>query len=378
MKKINSLLILMLMSIGLYAQDSLDCPVMANFTYEIDGGNLNLTNTTTGATMPLYSWSVDGLSSWEENPTFPTADFEESENVCLTVYDSLEDCSDTYCMLIYFLEDSLADSTGCEIEASFTYTISGGMLHLTNTTIGADMPLYNWSVDGLSSWEENPSFPTTDFEDSEDVCLTVYDSLEDCSDTYCMLIYFADDSLDDSTDCVIDASFTYVIEGDELVLTNTTTGEESPLYYWSVDGLSSSEEHPTFSTVDFEDEEEICLTVYDSLADCSDTYCLTIYLADDSTWTDSTAGIMTFNQTNLTIFPNPVQNVLHLSFDQLDRQTTIYFFNQVGQLVMTEQISEGTVLHEINVSDLNTGMYVIYIQSDQENALPQQYKFIKK
>ena len=68
--------------------DSTDCLVEASFTYEISGGYLNLTNTTSGAEYPVYSWWVDGLSSWEENPSFSRAFFEYEENVCLEVYDS--------------------------------------------------------------------------------------------------------------------------------------------------------------------------------------------------------------------------------------------------------------------------------------------------
>lgn len=290
MKKINSLLFMLFLSTGLFAQDSLDCPVSASFTYEIEGGMLNLTNTTMGATMPYYNWSVDGLSSWEENPSFSTAEFEAEENVCLTVYDSLEDCSDTYCMLIYFADDSLDDSTDCPVDASFTYLIEDGLLNLTNTSTGATMPIYNWSVDGLSSYEEHPSFPTDDFEDEEIICLELYDSLEDCSDTYC----------------------------------------------------------------------------------------LTIYLEDDSTWTDSTARITGLEPLEVNLYPNPVNDVLNLSFGQLDQEMKILIFNQLGELILSDYMSAGTPVHEMNVATLNRGIYIIYIQPENEAALPQQYKFVKQ
>lgn len=61
MKKITTLLFMVLLGIGSYAQDSLDCPVEASFTYEIEDGFLNLTNTSTGVIGAFYSWSVDGL-----------------------------------------------------------------------------------------------------------------------------------------------------------------------------------------------------------------------------------------------------------------------------------------------------------------------------
>jgi hypothetical protein len=270
------------------AQDTLGCDLIASFTYTVSGETLYLTNTSTDEPVwSFYDYTVDGLSSSLENPTFPTTDFETSELVCLTVYDSTEECIDTYCLTIFFEDDTIVDdTTGCELVADFTYTVSGGLLYLTNTSTGEPLwPFYSWMVDGLTSSLENPTFSTADFEASEEVCLTVYDSLEDCMDTYCLTIYFEDDTLvDDSTECELIANFTYTISGGMLNLTNTSTGEPFwPFYSWMVDGLTSSLENPSFPTADFEATEEVCLTVYDSLEDCMDTYCLTIYLDDDTT-----------------------------------------------------------------------------------------------
>lgn len=384
MKKITTQLFMVLLGIGSYAQDSLDCPVEASFTYEIEDGFLNLTNTSTGVIGAFYSWSVDGLTSWEENPSFSTITFEAEENVCLTVWDSIEDCSDTYCELIAFDvvdDDSVfIDSTDCEVEASFTYEIEGGYLNLTNTTTGAEYPVYSWWVDGLSSYEENPSFPTDGFEYEENVCLEVYDSLGDCFDTYCMLIYFSDDSIDveDSTDCDVEASFAYVVDGGTLNLTNTSTGADAPIFIWSVDGEYSYDENPIFSTDAFETEEEICLEVYDSLADCSDTYCLTIYLGDDSTWTDSTLSMITYTQNEVKLYPNPVNDQLNVSFSNLDQSAQILLYNQVGEFVSREQVSAGTSLHQMDVDQLSKGMYILILQSDDVSTPPQQFKFIKQ
>lgn len=278
-------------------------------------------------------------------------------------------------------EDSVfTDSTDCLVEASFTYEISGGYLNLTNTTSGAEYPVYSWWVDGLSSWEENPSFSTAFFEYEENVCLEVYDSLGDCSDTYCMVIYFGDDStdIDDSTDCIAEASFTYEIEGGMLNLTNTSSGADAPVFIWSVDGLYSYEENPSFSTAEFEDEEEICLEVYDSLADCSDTYCLTIYMGDDSTWTDSTMSVITYSETEVNLYPNPVNDQLNVSFTNLNQPAQVLLYNQVGEFVRTERVNAGTNLHQMDVNQLSKGMYILILQSEDVTIPPQQFKFVKQ
>ena len=150
MKKIILFTILGLFGISAGAQDTTGCALIANFTYTVSGETLSLTNTSTDEPFwPFYSWTVDGLISSLENPTFPTTDFETCEEVCLTVYDSLEDCMDTYCMTIFFEDDTLVhDSTGCEVITNFTFVRSEETIFFTNTSTGepADV-MYRWYID---------------------------------------------------------------------------------------------------------------------------------------------------------------------------------------------------------------------------------------
>jgi len=285
-------------------------------------------------------------------------------------------------MVLFGTGSFAQDSLDCPVEASFTYEIEDGYLNLTNTSTGVIGAFYSWSADGLSSYDEDASFSTAFFEAEENVCLTVWDSIEDCSDTYCELIAFEvvdeDSVFTDSTDCLVEASFTYEISGGYLNLTNTTSGAEYPVYSWWVDGLSSWEENPSFSTAEFEDEEEICLEVYDSLADCSDTYCLTIYMGDDSTWTDSTMSVITYSETEVNLYPNPVNDQLNVSFTSLYQPAQVLLYNQVGEFVRTERVNAGTNLHQMDVNQLSKGMYILILQSEDVTIPPKQFKFVKQ
>ena len=202
MKKLFLIAIASILSIGAIAQDTTDCALFVNFSYTVDDDNIYFTNTPTGEPLgPIYSWTIDGLTSALENPTFSRAGFEATETVCLTVHDAPFECAGERCELIDFemLDDTIIiiiDSTDCLLSTSFTYTVAGDMLYLTNTSTGepAD-PNYSWSVDGLYSSEENPSFSTADFEATEEVCLTVYDSSEFCIDTYCLTLAFEGDTV---------------------------------------------------------------------------------------------------------------------------------------------------------------------------------------
>lgn len=366
------------------------CELDASFTYSISGGTINFSNTSTGEpAFPFYDWTIDGLSSAMENPSFPTADFEASEEVCLTVFDSLEDCIDTYCTTIFFDDDDSTGTgddstgTGCALSAYFTYTITGGTLNLFNGSTGEPaFPFYDWTVDGMTSFLENPTFSTAGFEPTEVVCLTVYDSLEDCIDTYCTTIYFgADDTTGgDSTGCALAASFTYSVAGGTLSLTNTSTGEPPfPEYTWTVDGMTSYEENPTFSTTDFEESEEVCLSVFDSTEDCFDIYCMTIYFNDDSTGgTDSTASLTFDTKKPIDIYPNPAKEVLNIAFNGNDNIQYLAIYSITGEMILAKQITAATEQYSLDVNSLPRGVYVIQLTDPTNPEKGITKKFVKE
>jgi hypothetical protein len=386
MKKLFLIAIASIFSSGAIAQDTTDCALFVNFSYTVDDDNIYFTNTSTGEPLgPIYSWTIDGLTSALENPTFSRAGFEATETVCFTVHDAPFECAGERCELIDFemLDDSIIiiiDSTDCLLSTSFTYTVAGDMLYLTNTSTGEPADAnYSWSVDGLYSSEENPSFSTLGFEAYEEVCLTVYDSVESCFGTYCELIYLDGDTIIDSTDCLLNASFTIALDGGMLNLFNTSTGEPFGAFYnWSVDGLYSSEENPSFSTADFEATEEVCLTVYDSSEFCIDTYCLTLAFEDDSVIVvDSTAGIFSAEKVSMELFPNPVKDVLTIKVSNSNGTKQVNVYSAYGELVRVEQIARENSQIILDLTDLTNGIYIVTIIDEENPDLIIREKLIK-
>ncbi len=86
---------------------------------------------------------------------------------------------------------------------------------------------------------------------------------------------------------------------------------------------------------------------------------------------EPTLGVNSFgNNTNtVSIFPNPVQNTLTISSEQ--NITKVEIYNMLGQNIASPK--EG---NEINVSDLNTGIYIARITFD--NGAVANERFIKK
>lgn len=74
----------------------------------------------------------------------------------------------------------------------------------------------------------------------------------------------------------------------------------------------------------------------------------------------------------ITLYPNPVENELNISlFEQKEKASGFKIINELGQQVSSGYLSESP----INVSKLNTGIYIIELNNGQEKVAK---KFIKK
>lgn len=62
---------------------------------------------------------------------------------------------------------------------------------------------------------------------------------------------------------------------------------------------------------------------------------------------------------SISLFPNPVQDILHIQTGAKDQSYTAQIYNTQGQLVSSESITAGT--GTIDVSALGHGMYLIHI-----------------
>ena len=282
-------------------------------------------NTSTGSPNLSYYWDFgDNSFSTAANPTHTYAN-SGTYMACLTVIDSVNNCSDTYCDTIYIP----GTPTGCT--ASFQVT--------TIDTIGIFSGFAGTSLPGISYfWDYGDN--TVDYGQFTQhvyanpgtyvVCLTVSDSSGNCSDTYCDSVVIStggtggggsglciDPSLIDTTVgcftvfnpvCGCD-SVTYpnpCVAQNYFGVTNWTQGPCGggpagggcqAFFRDSIVGLSavfigiSNSMNPNLDYLwDYGDNNfgsgpfvqhtyanagtyVVCLTVIDSLAGCTDTYC---------------------------------------------------------------------------------------------------------
>lgn len=127
-------------------------------------------------------------------------------------------------------------------------------------------------------------------------------------------------------------------------------------YSWDFgDGDSSSDQNPTY-TFSGNGVYEICLTV--SNENSSNTSCRTIMLG-------TTAVGDEFLQADISLFPNPVQDDLILSFhDYIPMEGVLVLYGTQGRKIAKYDIQSG--MNRVNMSGLQTGIYLYQVLDGQQ------------
>lgn len=223
-----------------------------------------------------YFWSVQGMgmffNSYDMNPVFnfPAAGTYE---VCVEVYDSLINCSDTECLTIQVLSGN-GNNCGGTISTSIDSSGQGLVYTFTANATGVAPFTYNW-FDGSTA--QIDVFVPGNINWDGIVCVEITDATG-CIVTICDTVpvvnlgcqaYFTwhPDSLLGSplpavwfTDQSADASYWYWDFGD-----NTFSTDQNPLHTYSSTGTYV-----------------VCLTIVNADQSCTDTYCETVLVGNNN------------------------------------------------------------------------------------------------
>jgi len=163
------------------------------------------------------------------------------------------------------------NTTACV--ANFTSTSSGLTTSFTNTSTGINSvgTVFNWNFgDGSSSSAVNPSH-TYRASGTYTVCLTISNPNTNCNDTICKNVI-----IQNSTSCI--ANFNKSIQGNTGVFNSTSTGVgPGTMYRWSLTPANGSTQNffgPSLTTTSLNPGAyTICLTIQDSMRQCSSIKC---------------------------------------------------------------------------------------------------------
>ena len=74
----------------------------------------------------------------------------------------------------------------------------------------------------------------------------------------------------------------------------------------------------------------------------------------------NTLGSQNFIESNFKAYPNPVKNILNLSYSK--EISTVEIFNMLGQKVLIRNLN--TSQGQIDMSNLNSGNYIVKVTVD--------------
>ena len=98
---------------------------------------------------------------------------------------------------------------------------------------------------------------------------------------------------------------------------------------------------------------------------------------EDTTNYDSSLGIESFDESNLNlvIYPNPAQDFIAIQSNMVPENLKLELINELGQVILTNQILQGSTLSIMEIHTLYDGIYFLRV-SKQNNS--KTYKIIIK
>lgn len=166
-------------------------------------------------------------------------------------------------------------------------------------------------------------------------------------------------------------------------LYNYSTGSSASTYYWDFgDGTTSTLSNPSH-TYAVTGNYYVCLTVSDSA--CSDTFCDSAFFNRG----EIGAGVKSLNvikanvgikeidpQINFSIYPNPAESELTISFANNNlEKTLISIYDVMGRIVSPEKSQIQNTIINVDISNLTPGIYLLKVVDGGRTTTK---RFVKK
>lgn len=367
-------------------------------------------NCSNGGVSPYaYFWTFsNGSTSTPESDPTITFTSAGAFAVCLTTFDS-NVCEDMTCVTVHVDTNGniLENVPGCQ-----------ACLTIVPATDGPAGPAIPWTVDlNNCSFGGEPTSYVVEWGDGEtgqpgtheysspgtyEVCLYM-SAIFICEDVACTTVVVGEDgTVNPITTDPCTAEF-FAMQAyqwvDSASNPNGGGGEPIPneLWIWNLssggtgffqftwsfgDGTSSTDAYPTHTYAS--GEYELCLTILDN-AGCTDEFCDTVSVDGDGILNGLTGGTGNRNAftirvmdplttgvnenpvfTELTIWPNPVDNELNITLNSaLQGKSRVTLTDLSGRIVMGEDrvLTTGQNKMIVPVSDLKAGIYLVKLSN---------------
>ncbi|MCA6361545.1 MAG: PKD domain-containing protein [Bacteroidetes bacterium] len=315
----------------------------ASFTWSQTQNNvIAFTNTSTPAFVNGI-WSFgDQQTGYQSNPVHTYAN-PGTYFVCLTIFDSLSNCQDSYC-------DTVQVTGNAQVcNASFTWVQTGpGVIAFTNTSTPSTSGYsFSWSFgNSQTSSAVSPSH-TYASPGSYIVCLTMFDSAN-CQSTYCDTI-----QVNGNPPPPCQAAFSYSVNGSgQVQFTNTSLpGTVGYFFSWTFGNSQSSSAVNPSTTYTSSGNYTVCLTMFDST--CQSTFCDTIQVI--------ISGTSELEQLGWSLYPNPANDMLNVQTPAALKDLNYHILDVTGREVHAGVFNES----RISIVDLLPGVYLLTVTDDE-------------
>jgi PKD repeat protein len=357
----------------------------AYFWTSVSGNTVSFYDSLTPNSILEYSFG-DGTSGYSSHSTHTYAS-SGTYTACLFVYnvDLIGDTllCDSFCQTVTIPSASSCTASFTAHPDSVNTSASSYPVYFSNNSTGVK---YLWNFgDGSTDTSQNPTH-TYGSSGTYTVCLyvlTAYDSLglPIICDSTCTTVTVG------GTPVSCQASYYLGVDTNNLynlyIINNSTGTTSATNYSWSFgDGSTSTVQYPThqYSTFGLYN---LCLTISDSAAGCSSTYCDSIGLDSNGnllkrdgfgiTVVDekdllSTADIDLINE--LSIYPNPSNGSFTIKLNlRASEEVSIKAINSLGQEVLARELSglSGANEYSIDMTAQVNGIYFLNVRAGDQS-----------
>jgi len=339
-------------------------PCKAGFTYMTNDLQVNFVSQATNNTSVIYNFG-DGNTNSMANPIYTYTDTGKYI-VCQTVTNQ-NNCISTFC-------DTVQLTLPIPCVADFSFTSANDTTHFSNLSQHFTEVNYNFGDGNFS----NNNNPIHDYAASGtyQVVLTIHNDSTNCIDSIIKPV-----TITISKSCV--ARFELAIDTNQrdiLFLINSSSSDNTHSYFWNFgDGNTANTRLPIHRYI-LNQAYKICLTVSDSVQNCTSTYCDSVGLDSNGHIIKSAGfklrvldgtfiGIEENNsfEKSISVYPNPFTNQITVEID--------FEGDPINYLVVTLQ---GTVVLQnsfnskhniIGMANFPPGIYFIKLFQSRKTAV---------
>ena len=229
--------------------------------------------------------------------------------VCLSLYDENSGCQDNVCKNVeLFLDTNIFD---CHASFEF-FPNSKNEVVFNNTSMGQFTESYWKFSDGSTSYQKNP---INDFKSKGlfGACLTIFDSFSGCQNEFCTDIPIIND-----TTVYCDADFEFFVDGKTVEFEPKLKGDITEWMWDYNDGFNSNDSFPQY-TYENDGVYEVCLTVFNSVSECFNTYCDNVSILTDLNDNDN------YVEVDFSYYLDPNDAKVHFKDESVGKPTNWYW-----------------------------------------------------